>query len=138
MADIQTALTDLKQFAQSDLTRRISGLESRLSNRDSLSLKSQLENEQVTESLLNSALNIKQVASQIDVIVHAVGIMVSLPYILEKGYTQSTIGVINSISALSEVPVLFYINRMLRKYGTIKILFLSCFLMFSFYHLFIF
>lgn len=85
MADIQTALTDLKQFAQSDLTRRISGLESRLSNRDSLSLKSQLENEQVTESLLNSALNIKQVASQIDVIVHAVGIMVSLPYILEKG-----------------------------------------------------
>ena len=51
------------------------------------------------------------------------------PYILEKGYTQSTIGVINSISALSEVPVLFYINRMLRKYGTIKILFLSCFLM---------
>ena len=51
------------------------------------------------------------------------------PYILEKGYTQSTIGVINSISALSEVPVLFYINRMLKKYGTIKILFLSCFLM---------
>lgn len=51
------------------------------------------------------------------------------PYILEKGYTQSTIGVINSISALSEVPVLFYINRMLRKHGTIKILFLSCFLM---------
>lgn len=39
------------------------------------------------------------------------------PYILEKGYTQSTIGVINSISALSEVPVLFYINRMLRKHG---------------------
>ena len=38
------------------------------------------------------------------------------PYILEKGYTQSTIGVINSISALSEVPVLFYINRMLRKH----------------------
>ncbi len=51
------------------------------------------------------------------------------PYILEKGYTQSTIGIINGISALSEVPVLLYINRMIRRYGTIKVLFFSCFLM---------
>ena len=85
MDDLQQALTQLKQFSKSDLTRRISDLEFILSNRDALSVKSRLDTEQVTGPLLKSALTIKQVASQIDVIVHAVGIMVSLPYILGKG-----------------------------------------------------
>ena len=85
MDDLHKALQDLKQFTRSDLTKRISALESMLKNRDALAVKKSLDTEQITEPLLQSALTIKQVASQIDVIVHAVGIMVSLPYILEKG-----------------------------------------------------
>lgn len=50
------------------------------------------------------------------------------PFILEKGYTQSAIGVMNCISALSEVPVLFCIDRMIKRWGTVRVLFLSCFL----------
>ena len=85
MSDLYKALTDLKQFSKSDLTQRISDLEFLLSSRDLPAIKIGLDNEQVTEPLLKSALTIKKAASQIDVIVHAVGIMVSLPHILEKG-----------------------------------------------------
>ncbi len=85
MDDIQKALKNLKQFANNDLTQRISDLEFILSNRDAMAVKHRLEAECITEPLLQSALTIKQVASQIDVIVHALGIMVALPYILENG-----------------------------------------------------
>lgn len=65
---------------------------------------------------------------------HLMIIMVS---VFLRGYRGKTIDFAEvscmhrttTASALSEVPVLFYINRMLRKHGTIKILFLSCFLM---------
>lgn len=50
-------------------------------------------------------------------------------YILERGYSQSTIGVMNCISALSEVPILFLINKLIKKFGTVKIIFLSCIFM---------
>jgi hypothetical protein len=85
MDDLHKAFDNLKQFANNDLTQRISVLEFLLSNRDAIAVKHRLEAERVTEPLLQSALTIKQVASQIDVIVHALGIMVALPYILEKG-----------------------------------------------------
>jgi MFS family permease len=51
------------------------------------------------------------------------------PYILKKGYSQSVIGIMNCISAMSELPVLFLIDRLIAKVGTMKILFLSCILM---------
>jgi len=39
----------------------------------------------VTPALLQAALEVKRMAGQINVIVHAVGILVSLPYVLEPG-----------------------------------------------------
>ena len=88
---LQKALQQLKQFTKSDLTKRISDLEFILKNRDALAVQNRLDTEQVTEPLLKSALTIKEMASQIDVIVHAVGIMISLPYILEKGETVQSL-----------------------------------------------
>lgn len=50
-------------------------------------------------------------------------------YIMDRGYSQNTIGIMNCISALSEIPILFIINKLIKKVGTVKILFLSCFIM---------
>lgn len=51
------------------------------------------------------------------------------PYILKEGYSQSVIGIMNCISAMSELPVLFLIDRLITRVGTMKILFLSCILL---------
>lgn len=47
-------------------------------------------------------------------------------YMVDMGYSQNTIGLINSVSALSEVPTLLFINRIIKKFGPMKILFASC------------
>lgn len=43
-------------------------------------------------------------------------------YLLKLGYNQSDIGTMNTISALSEVPILLCIRKLLKKFGTMKIL----------------
>jgi MFS family permease len=47
-------------------------------------------------------------------------------YLQDLGYGQSTLGLINCISALSEVPTLIIINRLIRKYGSMKLMFSAC------------
>src|SRR5204862_2851442 len=39
---------------------------------------------EIDEALLNGALTIKELAGQVHVVIHAVGILVALPYILER------------------------------------------------------
>lgn len=50
-------------------------------------------------------------------------------YILDLGYGQSTLGWINCFAALSEVPTLVFINRLIRRFGAMKILLASCFIL---------
>ncbi len=50
-------------------------------------------------------------------------------YILDLGYGQSTLGWINCFAALSEVPTLVFINRLIRRFGSMKILLGSCFIL---------
>ena len=47
-------------------------------------------------------------------------------YALELGYTQSLIGGMNFVSAMSEVPILLCIGRILRRFGPIPVLAFSC------------
>ena len=47
-------------------------------------------------------------------------------YMLNMGLTERTIGFTNSIAALSELPILFLINRVLKKYSTGKITVIAC------------
>ncbi len=47
-------------------------------------------------------------------------------YLQDLGYGQTTLGWVNCISALSEVPTLLFINRLIRRFGSMKILFASC------------
>ncbi|MDF2905021.1 MAG: ProP12, partial [Herbinix sp.] len=50
-------------------------------------------------------------------------------YMLDMGLTEGTIGITNSIAALSEIPILFLINRVLKKVSTAKITVVACLLL---------
>lgn len=50
-------------------------------------------------------------------------------YLLDLGYGQTVLGWVNCISALTEIPTLVFINRLIRKFGSMKILFASCLLL---------
>lgn len=50
-------------------------------------------------------------------------------YMTKLGFTEGTIGVVNSICALSELPVLFFINKALRKFSSSKIIIFSSLLL---------
>jgi PPP family 3-phenylpropionic acid transporter len=50
-------------------------------------------------------------------------------YMLDMGLSEGTIGLINCISALSELPVLFLMNRVLKKLDTTKVAIIACLLL---------
>lgn len=84
MDDIADALRRLTEFAsRSELTFRIASLESDLLGKTQESAEQVLSVERVDADLLRAALVVKTASSQIDVIVHTVGILVSLQYILD-------------------------------------------------------
>ncbi|NLO09623.1 MAG: MFS transporter [Clostridiales bacterium] len=43
-------------------------------------------------------------------------------YLIELGYDQSIIGMLNTISALSEVPILLCIHKLIKRFGTMRII----------------
>lgn len=84
MGDVQDALLNLERFKNSNLTKRIAGLEQLLAGNNINGVKKELGKEGITQSLLHAALVVKKASSQIDVVVHALGIMTALPYILKQ------------------------------------------------------
>ena len=49
-------------------------------------------------------------------------------YMTDLGLSEGMIGIINSIAAFSELPILFLINRVMRKVSAMKIIIFSCLL----------
>jgi hypothetical protein len=86
MGAFDDALERLTTFAEADqLAARIAKLESDLVRTQAEDVPRRLREDQIDDLLLRAALDVKRVAGQINVIVHAVGILVSLPYVLEPG-----------------------------------------------------
>ncbi len=86
MSDLHEAFEALAGFAAPDaLTLRIGALERQLADQSRERAMGELEAEAITPELLQAALSVKRLAGQINVIVHAVGILVSLSYVLEPG-----------------------------------------------------
>lgn len=84
MIELGNAIERLDQFARSRyLTGRLAALESQLSGTEGHHLKSLLEVEAVTPDLLDAAVAVKSAAEQINVVIHAVGILLALPQILD-------------------------------------------------------
>jgi len=84
MADLGNALKTIGEFSMWPNPRqRISDIERKLENKDITQLKSLLNDEDIGDRTIRAALEVKQLAGQINVFIHAVGILISLPHILK-------------------------------------------------------
>jgi hypothetical protein len=84
--DVEEALAAVQAFGiGAALTARIADLETRLQGKTRDKAAALLTADQVDETTLNGALTIKQLSAQIDVVIHALGILTSLPYVLKRG-----------------------------------------------------
>lgn len=75
----------LQQFAQSNLGRELARIERQLQNRDANTLVPLLSELGLNADVVAAALLIKRVAGQINVTLHALGVLMALPTILEPG-----------------------------------------------------
>lgn len=83
--DIFAAAQALASFAGKDLTSRIVSLESGFAGATSSSVERILGDSQISHELLSAAYVMKRVAGQINVVIHAIGILLCLPHVLEPG-----------------------------------------------------
>lgn len=83
--DLLAAARALSTFAGAQLTKRIASLEAGFSGKDSSHLTLLLDEAKVSHNLLASAYLLKRVAGQINVVIHAIGILLCLPHILDPG-----------------------------------------------------
>jgi hypothetical protein len=83
--DILLAAQALALFTRNDLTMRVSELEESFAGATMQTLDGALGGAGITHDLLASAYVMKKVAGQINVVIHAIGILLCLPHILEPG-----------------------------------------------------
>lgn len=67
------------------LKKRIASLESLFCGSSSYECREYLNAQNVDAAVLGAAMQLKTAAAQIDVVIHAIGILLSLPHILESG-----------------------------------------------------
>ena len=84
MISILEAAKTIQGFQKSSLTEQISAIESKLAGADSNVVQSIYPSLGVTSGLLESAITFKRTAGQINVLIHSIGILLSLPEILEN------------------------------------------------------
>lgn len=85
MPDLLQAIHDLETFTSPSLTRRIAALESALADADADSYAAVLADESISRDLLAGAYLLKRTASQIHLVIHALGILLVIPRIIEPG-----------------------------------------------------
>jgi hypothetical protein len=79
---LDAAYQRVRQFRGRSLKHKISVLEGLLKQSGAAECKDELQAYEVNEELLRAALRLKLASAQINEVVHAVGILLSLPYIL--------------------------------------------------------
>lgn len=84
MKSILEAAIVIQDFEKGSLTKKISAIEKRLAGADISLVQSVYPSLSVTADLLESAITFKRTASQINVLIHSTGILLSLPEILDK------------------------------------------------------
>ena len=83
--DLLKALERVSKFyTGADLTKKIAQIEKSLKFKNKLYIGNFINSECLGVSMLQSAIKIKQVVGQINVIIHAIGILNALPYVLEE------------------------------------------------------
>jgi hypothetical protein len=82
---IEDALRQIEHFRGSSLAKTIADIETRLvgaTRKDTIAVNTALH---LDKPLISSAAQVKRASAQIDVIIHTLGILYSLPYLLEEG-----------------------------------------------------
>lgn len=86
--DLKTAVETLTSFCgEHTLTKRIAGLQKDMTGLSALELSAYLAEQDLRDTVLDSALTLKAAAAQISVIIHATGILLALPFLLEPDET---------------------------------------------------
>jgi len=85
MTTLIESAKSIQQFEAGSLRDRLSNLEKVFETTDKQTSQTLVSTQNITASLLESAFVLKEVAGQINVIVHAVGILIALPHILKEG-----------------------------------------------------
>lgn len=85
MTTLLEAAGAIQRFERGALTARIAEIEAVLRGCDKASFEAALTELSVEPVLLDAAFAVKRVAGQIDVLIHTVGILLSLPHILQQG-----------------------------------------------------
>jgi hypothetical protein len=81
----ERSIATFQQFCGSDLTVTLSRIESSLRGVSAEQLESALGSFEASENALASAGRLKRLVGQLNVVIHALGIMLCLPKILEAG-----------------------------------------------------
>jgi hypothetical protein len=82
--DILELLGQIETFKAGSLTRQVGAIERQLVDAPSSEIQAMLGQHQVNGRLFQAALTVKRLSAQIDVVVHAVGILYALPFILAQ------------------------------------------------------
>ncbi len=83
--NLEDAARNLRQFENGDLASRLASIEKAFQGCSRQSAQTKCGQLGVSDSALESALVFKAVAGQINVMIHALGILAALPHILEDG-----------------------------------------------------
>lgn len=84
MRNINESVNIIQDFIKVSLTLRISEIESVLRNKKKSEVVHFLNNERINSQIISSAFSLKAILGQINVIIHSVGILLSLPKILKE------------------------------------------------------
>lgn len=82
--EINQAIELIKSFEKDNLKIQIRNLEKELAQKNIDQVNKTLSNLHIQPDTLDGALTVKKAAGQINVIIHALGILLSLPYVLDK------------------------------------------------------
>jgi hypothetical protein len=83
--DLLTAAEAIARFAGNNLSNRVASLESGFAGSTSETVQRTLGDSRISHDLLSAAHVMKRVAGQINVVIHAIGILLCLPHVLEPG-----------------------------------------------------
>jgi len=81
---IEDAIARVNQFKGESLAETIATLESELARTDSVEIAVSIRSLGISRELLLAAMAVKQASAQINVVIHAVGILYALPHILRE------------------------------------------------------
>lgn len=87
MVDLVSAARMISDFESNSLTTRVAELEEIFQGANRSAAHTLCSSNSIAPALLSSALTLKKTAGQINIIVHCVGVLILLPYILEEGET---------------------------------------------------